>query len=216
MTRLSVQCLVYWQQLLRIPSTITLLLQCTEYSIHPTLLKRIWTSCEIRTMKDVIYSGNIQQRVLFININCVILGSAGSQRPEFACPKIGAATNNRVFTGIHWIMILWWQRQWMISRLNWNGNGQRRWDYSRTDVCWTSGPWRDSGAAILRVSCKYEIYTCFRLCRLIDCYRLAKWTKRAALPKMFVNKIYRSVVVYVGWAIVVIGLTSVLMITVSD
>jgi len=57
-------------------------------------------------MKDVIYSGNIQQRVLFININCVILGSAGSQRhcgqrPEFACPKIGAATNNRVFTGIH-------------------------------------------------------------------------------------------------------------------
>jgi len=52
-------------------------------------------------MKDVINSGNIQQRLLFININCVILGSAGSQRPEFACPKIGAATNNRVFTGIH-------------------------------------------------------------------------------------------------------------------
>ena len=101
MTRLSVQCLVYLQQLLRIPSTITLLLQCTEYSIHPTLFKGIWTSCEIRTMKDVIYSGNIQQRLLFININCVILGSAESQRPEFACPKIGAATNDRVFTGIH-------------------------------------------------------------------------------------------------------------------
>ena len=104
MTRLSVQCLVYWQQLLRIPSTITLLLQCTEYSIHPTLFQRIWTSCEIRTMKDVIYSGNIQQRLLFININCVILGSAGSQRPEFACPKIGLPRiieYSPVFTGIY-------------------------------------------------------------------------------------------------------------------
>ena len=55
-------------------------------------------------------------------------------------------------------MILWWQGQLMVSRLNWNGNGQRRWVYFWTDVCWTSGLWRDSGAAILQVSCKNVIY----------------------------------------------------------
>jgi len=27
----------------------------------------------------------------------------------------------------------------MVSRLNLNGNGQRRWVYFWTDVCWTSG-----------------------------------------------------------------------------
>jgi len=26
----------------------------------------------------------------------------------------------------------------MVSRLNWNGNGQRRWVYFWTDVCWAS------------------------------------------------------------------------------
>jgi len=31
------------------------------------------------------------------------------------------------------------QRQLMVSRLNWKGNGQRRWVYFWTDDCWTSG-----------------------------------------------------------------------------
>ena len=35
------------------------------------------------------------------------------------------------------------------GRLNWNGNGQRRWVCFWTDICWTS---RNSGAAILQVS----------------------------------------------------------------
>ena len=43
-------------------------------------------------------------------------------------------------SGICWIMILWWQRQLMVSRLNWNGNGQRRRVRFWTDVCWTSRP----------------------------------------------------------------------------
>jgi len=45
----------------------------------------------------------------------------------------------------------------LVSRLNWNGNGQRRWVYFWTDICWTSGLWRDSGAAILQVSCKLQV-----------------------------------------------------------
>jgi len=46
----------------------------------------------------------------------------------------------------------------MVSRLNWNENGQRKWVCFWTDVCWTSRPQRDSGAAILQVSCKYTVY----------------------------------------------------------
>ena len=57
-------------------------------------------------------------------------------------------------SGICWIMIMWWQRQLMVSRPNWNVNGQRRWVCFWTNVRWASGPWRSSGAAVLQVSCK--------------------------------------------------------------
>ena len=60
-------------------------------------------------------------------------------------------------SGICWIMILWWRGQLMVSRPSWNVNGQRRWVCFWTDVRWTSRPWRRSGAAILQVSCKYNI-----------------------------------------------------------
>ena len=62
-------------------------------------------------------------------------------------------------SGICWIMILWWQRQLMVSRPSWNVNGQRRWVCFWTDVRRTSRPWRSSGAAVLQVSCKYKNWT---------------------------------------------------------
>jgi len=30
-----------------------------------------------------------------------------------------------------------------------------------TDVCWSSRPWRNSGAAVLQVSCKYRLLSFF-------------------------------------------------------
>jgi len=60
--------------------------------------------------------------------------------------------------GICWTMILWLQGLWMVSKVNWKKNGQRRCVSSqRTDVCSTVRPWQWSVAAILQVSCKSDL-----------------------------------------------------------